>query len=99
MGPVKILRVIFLIFLGLLLGGCNDATERRAARLKTMMSFDNAFRSSDQSKSVWIAKHSWAGKIYIGAIFGYIDNPGSCKELVEPYNKKYPEVYYSCEEI
>lgn len=99
MRPVKILRAIFPIFFGLSLAGCDDATERRVARLKTMMNFDNTLRSSDQSKSVWIVKHSWAGKIYIGTMFGYIDNLGSCAEFVEPYNKQYPEVYYSCEMI
>ncbi len=95
----RTLRLIALILVSLSLAGCSDDIERRVGRFKTFMNIDNFLRSSEQSKSVWIVKHSWAGKIYMGTMFGFIDNLESCAEFVEPYNKRYPEVYYTCEEI
>jgi hypothetical protein len=92
-------RLNLFILVSLSLSGCSDDIERRVGRFKTFMSIDNFLRSSEQSKSVWIVKHSWAGKIYMGSFFGFIDNLHSCTEFVEPYNERYPEVYYTCEEI
>jgi hypothetical protein len=95
----RIHRINALFIVCLFLTGCEDDVQRRVGRFELLMNIDNFAKSSDQSKSVWIVKHSWAGKIHMGTMFGFIDNLRSCAEFVEPYNKRYPEVHYTCEEI
>jgi hypothetical protein len=92
-------RVLIIASLAAIAAGCGDSHERRTGRVKTLMKVERFLGDSEQPKAVWIVKHSWVGTLHVGTMFGYVDNLKSCEEFVEAYNKRYPEVHYSCREI
>jgi hypothetical protein len=91
--------VLILAPLAAIAAGCSDSHERRVERVETLMKMERFLGSAEQPKAVWIVKHSWVGTLHVGTMFGYVDNLKSCEEFVDAYNKRYPEVHYSCREI
>jgi hypothetical protein len=84
-------RALFLST-AILLASCSDL-DGQLYRLEKFVSFAKVGSASD----VWVVQKGITGQYNkVGLIFGFVDDYGFCKEIVELYLKRNPASQLSC---